>query len=344
MALSGSPHFAIDLPEKNNKTERMIIMSMKSIIATVQGQEIELTYNEATGYYEGTGQAGLDSSYPQNGGYFPVSITATDDTDLSTTVDSTHSSFGEELRLFVAETNKPVITILTPGSNGYITGNVKPEIKFEIVDNKTQTSGFSGINKESVVLKVDGVAVANSAITFETIQGGFVGSYTPSVPLENGNRTITIDGADNDGNTAETATLAFEIDNQAPGLQVFTPTNDTATSTSRVTVTGKVEDRSTPITVNITLNGVDQGEVTVNSDGTFSKNVDLSVQGDNVIKVTATDKFGNKSTEETRTVRYNTTAPRFEDVEISYNGGQVSTGNKVSAGKQYLIRCKVVTS
>lgn len=319
-------------------------MALKTIIATVQGQDIELTYNEATGYYEGNGQAGLESSFPQNGGYFPVSIKATDDTDLSTTVDSTHSSFGENLRLFVAEKNKPVITILTPGSNGYITGNVKPEIKFEIVDNKTQSSGFSGINKDSIDLKIDGVAVANSAITFEAIQGGFIGTYTPAEPLENGNRTITVDGADNDGNSADTATLTFEIDNQAPGLQVFTPTNGTATSTSRVTVTGKVEDRSTPIVVNVTLNGVDQGDVVVNSDGTFSKDIDLSIQGDNTIKVTATDKFGNKSTEEVRTVRYNTTAPHFEEVEISYGGTQVSADNKVPASGQYLIRCKVVTS
>ena len=78
-------------------------MAIKTIIATVQGQEVELTYNEATGYYEGTGQAGNDSSFPQNGGYFPASIKATDDTDLSATVDSSHSTFGSNLRLFVAE-------------------------------------------------------------------------------------------------------------------------------------------------------------------------------------------------------------------------------------------------
>lgn len=319
-------------------------MALKTIIATVQGQEVMLTYNEATGYYEGQGKAGNDSSYPQSGGYFPASITATDDTDLSTTVDSSHSTFGQNLRLFVFEEQKPVITILTPGSGGYITGNVKPEIKFEIVDNKTQTSGFSGIDKDKVVLKIDGVAVANSAITFEATEGGYIGTYTPAEALENGDHTITVDGADYDGNAADTATLTFEIDNQAPGLQVFTPVNGTATSTSKITVTGKVEDRSTPITVNITLNGVDQGEVSVSSDGTFSKEIDLSIQGDNVIKVTATDKFGNKSTEETRTVRYNTTAPVFEDVEIIYNGSQVSADNKVPAGGMYLIRAKVVTS
>lgn len=317
-------------------------MAIKTIIATVQGQDVELTYNEATGYYEGTGKAGNDSSFPQSGGYFPASIKATDDTDLSATVDSTHSTFGSNLRLFVAEKHKPIITILTPASGGYITENVKPEIKFQVLDNTVQTSGYSGVNKDSIILKIDGVAV--SGIEFEDTESGSIGTYTPATALSNGDHTITVDGADNDGNAAETATITFEIDNQAPSLELYAPTDGSATSNSKITVSGKTEDSNRPITVNITLNGVDQGEVTVAEDGTFSKDIDLSVQGDNVIKVSATDSVGNKSTEVTRTVRYNTTAPVFEEVAIIYNDAQVSADNKVLAGGQYTIRCKVTTS
>ena len=316
-------------------------MSIKSIKAIVKGQEYNLTL-DADGYYSIDIPAGSDSSFPETGGYFPVSITATDNTDLSTTVD-TSSAFGENLKLFVREENKPTITILTPGAGGYITDVVQPEIKFEIVDNKVQTTGFSGINKDKTVLKIDGTAVSNSSITFEAIAGGYRGTYTPAIALTNGDHTITVDGSDNDGNTADTATCTFEIDNQAPGLEIYGPTDGSATSTSRVTVTGKVTDKNTPITVNITLNGVDQGSVTVASDGNFSKEINLSKQGNNVIKVTATDNVGNKSTEQTLTVVYNTTAPVFDDVEIIYNGAQVSATNKVPTTGSYTIRCKVTT-
>ena len=319
-------------------------MALKSIIVTIQGQDVELEYNSATGYYEKSVNAGSDSSFSQSGGYFTASIKATDDTDLSTTVNSSHATFGSNLRLFVVEKHKPQITILTPGSGGYITDNVKPEIKFEIYDNKVQTSGYSGINKDSIVLKIDGVAITNSAITFETVAGGYVGTYTPKEPLANGKRTITVDGADNDGNSAETASVTFEIDNQAPSLELYSPGDGYATSKAKVTVSGKTEDNNKPITVNITLNGVDQGAVTVASDGSFSKEIELKNQGNNVIKVKATDSVGNVSTEVTRNIRYNTTAPVFDEVSIIYNSKQVSATNKVPAGGAYLIRCKVTTS
>lgn len=318
-------------------------MSIKSIIAIVKGQQVELFGPDANGYYSSEPiNPGTDSSFPEPGGYFPVSITATDNTDLSTTVD-TSSTFGNNLKLFVREVNKPAIDILTPAENGYITKIVKPEIKFEIVDNKTQAIGCSGINKNSIVLKIDGVAVANNAITFSEISGGWRGTYTPATALENGDHTITVDGADNDENTAETATRTFEIDNQAPGLEIYSPTNGSATSNSKVTVTGKVADSNTPITVEVTLNGVSQGNVTVGSDGSFSKELSLTQKGDNVIRVTATDSVGNKSTEQTVTIKYNTTAPTFEAVEILYNGAQVSASNKVPTTGSYTIRCKVTT-
>lgn len=319
-------------------------MSIKSIFATVGGKQYELFGPDADGYYSSAEiPAGSDSSFNEPGGYFPVSIKATDNTDLHTTVD-TSSAFGNNLKLFVREVNKPTITILTPGAGSYIIDEVRPEIKFEIVDNKTQESGFSGINKESITLEIDDVPVSPAAINFTEITGGWCGIYTPASDLANSKHTITVDGADNDKNTAETASREFEIDNQAPGLEIFSPDNDSATSNSAVTVTGRVADKNTPITVSITLNEVDQGTVTVDSDGNFSKALNLTQQGDNVIKVTATDSVGNKSTEQTITVKYNSTAPVFEDVEIIYNNIQVSASNKVPTSGSYRIRCKVSTT
>lgn len=314
-------------------------MAIKTIIATVQGQDIELTLNEATGYYEGTGTAGADSSFPQSGGYFPVSVKATDDSDLYATADS--DDF-ETLRLFVYENKAPTIEIITPTSGAYITDTTKPDIQFKIVDNSVQTSGYSGVNKDETVLTVGGVQVDSSLIEWEDTDGGYIGTYTPETDLSDGEVTITVSGADNDGNSAETASVTFKIDNLSPTLNVTSPANGLVTSQSEVVVAGTTSDTSTPINVKITLNGNVQFDEEVTG-GTFSETINLVTEGDNVIVVTATDATG-KSTEQTITVRYNTTAPVFEEVEIFYEGSQVSADNKVPAGGQYTIRCKVTTS
>ncbi len=318
-------------------------MAVKKITALVQGQTVELTYNEATGYYEAVCTAGTDSSFPEDGGYFPVEYTAEDTAGNSASVDSTHSTFGSNLRLFTYEQNKPVITILSPTANAYVTDTTKPEIRFSIVDNKVQTSGYSGINKDSVVLKVGGVAVDNSLISFTETEGGYIGTYTPATDLADGEITITVDGKDNDGNSADTATVTFKIDNLAPSLTLTSPADGLETNKSVITVSGTTNDTSKPVTVTIKLNGADQGEVTVNEDGSFSKDIDLSSQGENVIEVSATDASG-KSTTITRTVIFSTTAPVFTEVGIIYEGAQVSADNKVPAGGVYTIRCKVTTS
>lgn len=318
-------------------------MALKKLTTLIQGKEVELTLNSSTGYYEATATAGNDSSFNQSGGYFPVKVTAVDTAGNSASVDSTHSTLGSKIRLFVYEQNKPTISITSPTNNAYITDTTKPEIAFKIVDNSVQTSGYSGINKSSVVLKVGGVAVANNKITFTETTGGFIGKYTPETNLADGEITVTVDGKDNDGNSAATATAKFKIDNLAPSLTLTSPTDGTETNKSAITVSGTTSDTSKPITVKITLNDVDCGTVTVSSDGAFSKSIDLSKQGDNVIKVTATDASG-KSTTITRTVKYSTTAPVFTAVEIVYNGKTVDSANKVPAGAVYTIRCKVTTS
>lgn len=318
-------------------------MALKKLTATVQSQSVELTLNSSSGYYEATCTAGSDSSFNQSGGYFPVSVKAEDTAGNSTTVDSTHSTLGSSIRLFVYEQNKPTITITSPTNGAYVTDTTKPEISFKIVDNTVQTSGYSGINKSSVVLKVGGTAVDNSKITFTGTTGGYIGKYTPTSDLADGSVTITVDGKDNDGNAAATATVTFKLDNLAPSLTLTSPVDGTETNKAAVTIAGTTDDANKPVTITIKLNGTDCGSVTVNGDGSFSKSIDLSKQGTNTIVVTATDASG-KSTSITRTIKYSTTAPVFNSVEIIYNGKVVDSTNKVPAGAVYTIRCKVTTS
>lgn len=318
-------------------------MALKKLTALIQGKEVELTYNSTTGYYEATATAGNDSSFNESGGYFPVSMTATDTAGNSASVDSTHSTLGSNIRLFVYEQNKPTITITSPTAGAYITDTTKPEITFKIVDNTVQTSGYSGINKSSVVLTVGGTTVDSSKITFTETTGGYIGKYTPTTDLADGDVTITVTGKDNDGNAAVAASVTFKVDNLAPSLTVTAPVDGLETNQSAITVSGTTNDTSKPITVTITLNGTDCGTVTVGSDGAFSKTVNLTKQGSNTIVIKATDASG-KSTSITRTVKYSTTAPVFSEVGIIYNGTQVSSANKIPAGAVYTIRCKVTTS
>lgn len=71
--------------------------------------------------------------------------------------------------------------------------------------------------------------------------------------------------------------------------------------------------------------------VTVNSDGSFSKEITL-VSGSNTITVVATDKAG-KTTTVTRKVTLDTGAPVFEKVTL--------TPNPVDCGKTFVISVKV---
>ena len=54
-------------------------MAVQSVSAVINGQTVNLTYNAESGKYEATVTAPTGSSYPRQGHYYPVSVTATDD-------------------------------------------------------------------------------------------------------------------------------------------------------------------------------------------------------------------------------------------------------------------------
>lgn len=308
-------------------------MAIKTIKATVNGQTYDLTLNESTGKYEAVLTAPSGSSFNLDGGYYPVSVTATDTAGNSTAVDSTHSTLGESLKLYVKEKVAPTVTLLEPSNNAYLTNN-RPTIRFKLVDNENgQTTGYSGINKDSCDLQITMDKVDASNIAWEEIEGGYIGTYTPAEPLADGEYIITLACSDNDGNTSQMIASGFKIDTVAPSLTVNSPTDGLETNQSTVTVSGRTDDvTSKPVTVTITLNGTDQGNVTVGSDGSFSKDITLSQQGENTIVVKATDSAG-KETSVTRTVTYNTTAPVIKSVVI--------TPNPVTGGGVYTITVEV---
>ena len=297
--------------------------SIKTVIATINGQEYTLTYNSTSGKYEATITAPSTTSYHVNSEhYYPVTIKATDNAGNVATINDTDSTFGAKLKLRVKETVKPTINVTSIGANAILTTN-SPAITFTVTDTG------AGVNKSTVTLKIDDTAVTLPAPT--EITNGYSWTYNAS-GLSDGSHTIKIDATDYDDNKATQFTRTFTVDTVPPTLNVTAPSNGIATNNKTLTVTGTTNDAtSSPVSVTIAVNGTDAGAVTVGSNGSFSKAVTLT-EGTNTITIVATDKAG-KTTTVTRTVELDTSIPVFTSVTV--------TPNPVNTGASYTISVEV---
>ena len=303
-------------------------MAISTVKATINGNEYSLTYNEISAKWEAQLTAPSLSSFNQSGGYYNVSVKVTDTASNQTTVDSSHATLGNSLKLTVKEKVKPTINITSPGSGAYVVSNT-PQIKFTLRDDD------SGIKISTLALKIDGgSAIGNSAtgMICTAATGGYDCTYTPQSALADGSHTFTVDIEDNDGNKATQSSRTFTIDTIPPSLNVTSPADNYETNQSTLAVMGTTNDAtSSPVTITIKLNDIDQGTVTVDGGGAFTKDVTLE-EGNNTITVTATDKAG-KYTTITRTVLLNTGAPVITSVEL--------IPNPVDAGQTYIIKVTV---
>ena len=287
-------------------------MSVESVKATINGQEYTLTLNSSTGKYEATITAPTKSSFNKTGGYYPVSVTATDDAGNETTVTSSDTQLGSNLRLVVKEKVAPVIAITTPTASARLTNN-KPTIKWKVTDDD------SGVAESTVSIKIDSGTAITTGFTKTAITGGYEFSYTPSTALADGSHTIAFNAKDNDGNAAAQKTVTFVVDTVAPTLTITSPNDNIKVNQATCVVSGTTND-ATSSPVSVTINGT---SVTVGTDGSFSKSITLN-EGANTITIVATDSAG-KSTTVTRTVTLDTGAPTF--VSVSINPNPVDAGN-----------------
>lgn len=285
-------------------------MAIQTVRANVNGNWYNLTYNDSNGAWEATITAPGATSFNQPGGYYNVQVEATNTAGTQVSADG---STIPGLQFVVTETVAPVITIISPASGAYVTNNLQPVV-FTITDE----SGGSGVDLDSVVVKLDGVAAQASTITNVPITNGYSFTYTPATPMGDGSHTVTVDATDNDGNAAAQQETTFTVDTIAPSLNVTSPANGTITNTASAVVTGTTNDAtSSPVTVSILLNGTDQGTVKVEANGSFSKSITLS-EGSNTISVTSTDQAG-KSTTVTITVTLDTSVPVIQSATITPN-------------------------
>ena len=299
-------------------------MAISQVRAKVNGTWYTLTLNSGTGKYEATITAPGATSYNQSGGYYNVTVEATNTAGTKGTADGSTLT---GLRLVVKERVSPVITILSPSSGAYVTNSKQPVV-FTIVDE----DGGSGIDLNTMVVKQDGTAVASGTLTTTAITNGYSVTYTPASALGDGSHTVTVNVSDHDGNTAAQKSTTYKVDTVPPTLNVTSPADGLITSSTALNVAGMTNDAtSSPVTVTIKLNGKDQGSVTVGSDGAFSKSVTLT-EGSNTIEVTATDAAG-KSSSVSKSVTLDTSVPQVVSASI--------TPNPVDAGATMLISVEI---
>lgn len=299
-------------------------MAVNTVRAFINGTWHTLTYNGTTSKYEKTISAPTTTSFNLAGGYYPITVEATD--DFGNIATDTAS------RLTVKEITKPVVTITSP-SAGAMLINSTPPITFTLRDE----AGGSGVKLTTLAFKIDSGATVGSVspgMVCNAVTNGYDCTYTPQTALSDGAHTITVNVADNDGNTATQKTVTFTVDTIAPTLNVTAPIDTLKTNQAAVSIIGSTNDAtSSPVVVTIKLNGVDQGVVTVTG-GNFSKAITLA-NGANTIIVRSTDAAG-KFAEITRTVTLNTGAPVITNI--------VLTPNPVDVGASIIISCTVTDS
>ncbi|MBQ7620835.1 MAG: hypothetical protein IJV02_00270 [Candidatus Methanomethylophilaceae archaeon] len=298
-------------------------MTVNTVTVVINGQTVNLTKGSGN-VWTGTMTAPSKSSGSNNGGvgpdigtpaqslgYYPAVVTAVDTAGNSVQVDGTgSSSLEQQARLRVLETTAPTVSSLTPSSGAYIISSL-PEIKFNIAD------AGSGLNAAKVYVKIDsGSAVTVTPSLESDLSAGSV-AYTVPTALSDGSHTVTVWCYDLDGNKSAEVSTTFRVDTVDPTLNVTAPTTGSITNVAAVNVTGTTNDEtSSPVTVAIKLNTVDQGTVAVSS-GAFSKAITLT-EGENTIEVTATDAAG-RSTTQTITVTLDTQAPVITAISLEPN-------------------------
>lgn len=308
-------------------------MAVNTVRVQINGTWVSLTKNGTTGKYEGTIAAPNITSFNVNAGhYYPVTVEATDLAGNVTTVDDNHSTLGGSLKLLVKEVTKPTIAFTAPASGAYLATNT-PAITFQLRD---ETNG-SGVKISSLSIKVDSASpLTNTSpgVVVTTVTGGYNVTYTPQSALTDGSHTVTISVQDNDGNAAVAVARTFVVDTVPPVLNITSPAEDTSyRNLADLNVVGVTNDATSSIaSVTVNLNSVDQGSVTVDGSGNFSKAIRLT-EGTNTIVIKAIDRAG-KSTTITRTVILDTVAPVVNTVTI--------TPNPVNVGQSYVISIDVI--
>lgn len=285
-------------------------MAISTVRVQIDGSWYSLS-KQSDGSWQAKLTAPNKTPFNMSGGCYPLTVEATNDAGTSGT---------DSIQLVVKERIIPVITMVSPGQGAYVTNNRQPVV-FTLVDEE----GGSGIDLNSLQVKLDDVVVSADELVTTALplaqtggRPGYSVTLTPGTAMADGEHYVDVFCSDNDGNEAEEKSVVFTVDTVPPVLVVNSPAEGLVTALAAVAVSGKTNDAtSSPVAVKIALNGADQGSITVGSDGSFSKTVQLA-EGTNSIVVTATDAAG-RSTEISRSVKLDSSVPKIVSATAAPN-------------------------
>lgn len=299
-------------------------MAITKVRVKINGTWTNLTKN-SSGKWTGSVTAPASTSYNQSGGYFPITVEATNSAGTVTTVDATDTTLGSVLRLVVKETTKPVIKLVQPSNGAYISNNQLPII-FEVTDE----TGGSGVNASTVALKLAGTTYkdGSTGMSKTAITDGYRFTFTPQSALSDGAKAIEITASDHDGNAAAKVTASYTVDTVPPTLTISSPQDGLATNQKNVVLTGITNDTlSSPVTVTV-MHGSASYTPAVANDGSFSQALVLT-EGVNTIKIVSTDAAG-KSTTINLTVTLDTSVPTIKSATFAPNPVNASASVQIT--------------
>lgn len=288
-------------------------MAIQKIEYYLKGQVYQIPLESGRTYRKKINAPGT-SSWNEKDHKYESQLKITDVAGNVTTINKDDPTFGDKMMLRVKEKTAPVITITSPAQGAYL-GSNNVQVEFTVTDTE------SGVNENSISVKIDSGAEIKEGITKVPIQNGYKCSYTATV--QNGAHTVRVNASDNDDNAAIEKTASFTVDTIAPTLNITAPPEALVTNEKQITVSGKA---SPDCRVTIKVGNADQGTVTLDGTGQFNKQVSLS-PGENVILITATSLAG-KVTTVTREVTYDPDAPVVISIEIAPN--PVGAGEEIT--------------
>lgn len=300
-------------------------MAISTVRVQINGTWTNLTYNSATGAYEATITAPSTTSFNRTGGYYPVTVEATNTVGTKTTVNDSHSSLGNSCKLRVQERIVPVVTIVSPTSGARVTSNKQPVV-FTVVDE----SNGSGIDVQSLIVMLDDREQNELTLERTSITNGYRYTFIPGTALADGDHRFSARASDNDGNQSKLVDIVFTVDTVAPTLNITSPAEGMATASTSVTVAGTTNDAtSSPVTLTMALDSGTAQAVTVATNGSFTKTFTGLTHGSHKVVIVAKDAAG-KTTTITRNFTVDTSAPVISKITISPNPVDAGNTMKIS--------------
>jgi RHS repeat-associated protein len=191
----------------------------------------------------------------------------------------------------------PVITITSPHNGSFINSN-RPTLELEYTSSGTIDTDSIEIKQNETLLNTDCTADQTQAdCTIATI-------------LDEGEITLSVTIANDDGKRSEPATVTFTVDTLAPVIVITVPREGLITNNPILTLEGNVDEALDSLTL------THNGSITTLAlhNNTFSRGLTLS-EGVNTLTVNAVDLAGNPDSQ-TVTVVLDTLAPAIPDIGL----------------------------